>query len=86
MKHLANISKSTTDRHINASGSMWYLERTMGDYFGRAADKAKIEEDKPSVVESIDVHFVDPKTPESLDRLTEMEQQVIKELKGSGDA
>lgn len=86
MKHLGRINKSTTDRHINASGSMWFLERCLGDYFGRPSDKAKEEENKPGVIGGITVEFVDPQSVDSKERLENMEQLVISEMKGSGDA
>lgn len=85
MKHLSIITASTDPKqHIKASGSMWFLERTQADYFGRAADKVIEEENAPRVVPSIQVEFVDPKSSE--DRLKEMETRVLEEIKGSGDA
>ena len=86
IKHLNNIQKSTTDRRLNASGSMWFLERTMSETFGRAADKAKIEETTPAPIGSVTVEFVDPNTDDSKERLEEMEQKILHELKGSGEA
>ena len=85
MKHLSIITASTDPKkHIKASGSMWFLERTQADYFGRAADKVIEEDNAPGVIPSIQVEFVDPKNSE--DRLKEMETKVLEELKGSGDA
>ena len=86
MRHLGNIAKSTTDRRINASGSMWYLERTQADYFGRPVDKARVEETTPAPIEPISVEFVSSDNQESKERLNEMEKLVIKELKGGDDA
>lgn len=86
VKHLDNISKSTTDKKIKASGSMWFLERTQTDYFGRTQDKVIEEETTPSTIPSIQVEFIDPGTTDNKDRLLEMEQKVLQELKGSGEA
>ena len=86
MTHLQRISKSTTDRHINASGSMWFLERTNNEYFGRPVDKAKADEETPNAVPSVKVEFVDPNTPDSKSRLQEMEEQILNEMKGTSDA
>lgn len=87
VKHLNIINKSTESKNrIKASGSMWFLERTQADYFGRAQDKVIEEESTPGTIPSIQVEYVDPKTPNTLDRLKEMEDLVLKELKGSGEA
>lgn len=87
VKHLNIINKSTESKNrIKASGSMWFLERTQADYFGRAQDKVIEEESTPGTIPSIQVEYVDPKTPNTLDRLKEMEDLVLKEIKGSGEA
>ena len=87
VKHLNIINKSTESKNrIKASGSMWFLERTQADYFGRAQDKVIEEESTPGTIPSIQVEYVDPKTPNTLDRLKEMEDLVLKELNGSGEA
>lgn len=87
VKHLNIINKSTESKNrIKASGSMWFLERTQADYFGRAQDKVIEEETTPGTIPSIQVEYVDPKTPNTLDRLKEMEDLVLKEIKGSGEA
>lgn len=87
VKHLNIINKSTESKNrIKASGSMWFLERTQSDYFGRAQDKVLEEESSPGVIPSIQVEFVDPKTRDTEDRLKNMEDLVLKELKGSGEA
>lgn len=87
VKHLNIINKSTESKNrIKASGSMWFLERTQADYFGRAQDKVIEEESAPGTIPSIQVEFVDPKTRDTEDRLKNMEDLVLKELKGSGEA
>ena len=86
VKHLNNIAKSTDPKNrIKASGSMWFLERTQADYFGRPSEKAILEESTPTTsVPSIQVEFVNPDS--SKNRLEEMEMKVLKELKGTGEA
>ena len=87
VKHLNIINKSTESKNrIKASGSMWFLERTQADYFGRAQDKVIEEESTPGTIPSIQVEYVDPKTRDTEERLKEMEDLVLKELKGSGEA
>lgn len=87
VKHLNIINKSTESKNrIKASGSMWFLERTQADYFGRAQDKVIEEESTPGTIPSIQVEYVDPKTRDTNERLREMEDLVLKELKGSGEA
>lgn len=87
VKHLNIIAKSTDPKNrIKASGSMWFLERTQADYFGRAADKVVEEDSTPGIIPSIQVEFVDPGSDTSKDRIQEMEDTVLKELKGSGEA
>ena len=85
VKHLDNITKSTDSKNrIKASGSMWFLERTLTDFFGRPSEKVISEETTPAVTPSISVEFINP--DDSKKRMEEMETQVLKELKGSGDA
>lgn len=86
MKHLQNIERSSHNKKMNASGSMWFLERTLGELFGRPSDKVKVDESAPSPVGSITVEFVDPNTDESKNRVEDMEQRILREMKGSGDA
>lgn len=87
VKHLDIITKSTDPKNrLKASGSMWFLERTLADYFGRPSDKVVEEETTPGAIPAIQVEFVDPGDNSSKDRLNEMEQKVLNEMKGSGDA
>lgn len=87
VKHLNIINKSTESKNrIKASGSMWFLERTQADYFGRAQDKAIEEGTTPGTIPPVTVEYVDPKTRDTEERLKEMEDLVLKELKGSGEA
>lgn len=87
VRHLSTIVASTESKNrIKASGSMWFLERTLTDYFGKPSDKVIQEETTPNTIPSIQVEFVDPGDTASKDRLAEMEQKVLSEMKGSGDA
>lgn len=87
MTHLSVIQKSTDSKNrIKASGSMWFLERTASDFFGRAADKAIEQETTPSAIPAIRVEYIDPGKTSDLDRLHEIEEKVLNEMKGSGDA
>ena len=79
--HLSTIIKSTKDKRINASGSMWFLERTLSDFFGKPSEKVKEEESTVSAVEKIRVEFVDPETKENKDRIKEMEELILNEQK-----
>ena len=65
---------------------MWFLERTQADYFGRPADKVVQAENTPSEIPSIQIEFIDPKEKSTEERLKDMEDLVLKELKGSGEA
>ena len=89
VKHLNIIAKSTDAKtKVKASGSMWFLERTQPDLFGRAVDKVAAEEENSTVtpVTSVQVEFIDPNTDTTKDRVREMEDLVVKQLKGSGEA
>ena len=87
VKHLNIISKSTDKKNrLVASGSMWFLERTQADYFGRPSDKVIEDNSTPGLVPSVQIEFVDPKEKSSEERLQDMENLVLKELKGSGEA
>lgn len=87
VNHLETIRKSTIrGSGIKASGSMWFLERTQTDYFGKAADKVIEDNTAPGDIPSITVEFVDPGDKSTNNRLKDMEDLVLKELKGSGEA
>ena len=89
VRHLNIIAKSTDAKtKVKASGSMWFLERTQPDLFGRAVDKVAVEEENSTVtpVTSVQVEFIDPNTDTTKDRVREMEDLVVKQLKGSGEA
>lgn len=87
VKHLNIITRSTDPKNrLKASGSMWFLERTQADYFGRASDKVVEEETAPGIVPSIQVEFIDPTEKTTEQRLKDMEDLVLKEIKGSGEA
>ena len=66
---------------------MWWLERNLPDFFAKPGDKAKESENEPKpTTPSIQVEFVDPATPSNQQRLLDMEQQILKDLKGTGEA
>ena len=84
--HLGTIIKSAKDKRINASGSMWFLERTLSDFFSKPSEKAKEEEISKVPVEKVQVEFIDPTTPENKERIKNMEELIISEQKGIGDS
>lgn len=86
LNHLNSITKSVNDKRINASGSMWFLERSFAEYFSKPSEKAKEEEVNKVPVEAIKVEFVDPNTDETKQRIKEMEEQILREQKGIGDS
>ncbi len=79
--HIGTIVKSTKDKRINASGSMWFLERTLSDFFSKPSEKAKEEEITKVPVEKVQVEFIDPGTKENKDRIREMEELILNEQK-----
>lgn len=75
--HLSNIRKSTDKAsRINASGSMWFLERTIPDFFAKPSDKLSEQSNEKTHVESLKVEYVDPGTEESKKRLKDMENEL----------
>lgn len=82
LDHLGAITQSIKDKRINASGSMWFLERTYSDLFSKPSEKAKEEEAPKVQVEKVQVEFIDPKTKTNKDRIKDMEEQIISEQKG----
>lgn len=95
MFHLQEIMKHSGKRGVNTTGSQWYLERTMPDYFGKV-EKSRFEgsiknsmtigEDETNVLPPIKVEFVDPNTRESQDRVRDMQEIVEKQLLGKSQA
>lgn len=83
INHLLNIQKATSDRRINPSGSMWFLERTMSDFFAKPSDKAKEENSEKVKVEPVRVEFVNPDTPETKDRIAQLEAEIMEGGKGT---
>ena len=85
--HLGTIVKSTSDKRVNASGSMWFLERTFSEFFSKPSEKAKEEETevKP-IVDKIKIELVDPNGGENKDRVKNMEELILKEQKGIGQS
>ena len=86
MTHLAIITKSTTDKRVNASGSMWFLERTYSDMFAKPSDKIREEEEKKLPVEKVQIEFVNPRKLEDQERVRDMEEQILHEQKGIGES
>ena len=85
--HLTNIKESVNkSKGLNASGSMWYLERTMPDYFGRPVDKLADQSNDKVVVEPVRVEYVDPDNEDTKKRVAEMEQDLLKAINGEGNA
>lgn len=85
--HLSNIKNSVDKKNrLNASGSMWFLERTMSDFFAKPIDKAIEASKEQQQVEKVQVEYVDPNTQDSKERLLEMEADLEKKINGKGDA
>lgn len=86
LSHLQSITKSVNDKRVNASGSMWFLERTFAEFFSKPNEKAKEEELNKTPVESVKIEFVEPNSKESKDRIRLMEERILQEQKGIGDS
>lgn len=87
-KQLAMLSYATNLKNkINPSPSMWWLERNMPDFFAKATDKAKENENaEPIKVPSIEVEFIEPNTNATRQRLLDMEETILKDMKGGPKA
>lgn len=85
---LIKIAKSTEKKNgINPSGAMWWLERNLPDFYAKPSDRAKEDEnEQPAGVPAVEVEFIDPQTSQSAQRLLDMEEQILKDLKGTGAA
>lgn len=88
ISHLQNIKKSSNKYSgVNASGSMWFLERTLPDFFAKPSDKAAADQNGETVrVEPVRVEFVDPDTEETKQRVKDMEQEILAKIDGEGKA
>ena len=88
ISHLQNIKKSSNKYSgVNASGSMWFLERTLPDFFARPSDKVASDQNGESVrVEPVHIEFVDPNSEETKQRVKEMEQDLLAKINGEGRA
>ncbi len=85
--HLNNIRKSVDKgNRMNASGSMWFLERTLSDFFAKPSDKAADQDNETVRVEPVRVEFVDPNNEETEERVKEMEQDLLAKINGEGKA
>lgn len=86
LDHLDTITKSTDKgSRINASGSMWFLERTLSDFFAKPSDKV-VDAERPSTIEPVRVEYVNPKTKESLERIKNIEEDLERNINGEGKA
>lgn len=84
--HLSYIKKSTDKgSRINASGSMWFLERTLSDFFAKPSDKV-IDQEQRATIEPVRVEYVNPKTKDSMDRIKEIENDLEQTINGVGKA
>lgn len=84
--HLNNIRMSVDKKNrMNASGSMWFLERTLSDFFAKPNEKEP-ESERPGAIEPIKVEYVDPNSDETKDRVAEMEQELQEKINGKGMA
>lgn len=85
---LESISKSLDKKNnINPSGAMWWLERNMPDFFAKPSDKVKeAEPESVGSVPAIEVEFVDPASVSARQRLLDMEEQILNDLKKTGEA
>ncbi len=87
VNHLATIVKSTDkSKRINASGSMWFLERNYSEFFSKPNEKAAENVEGEKLVEKIKVEFVDPNTQETKDRVKDMEEDLLASYKEGGRA
>ena len=87
LSHLVTIKKSTDKgQRINASGSMWFLERTMSDFFAKPSDKVKDGDNESQTIPPIKVEYVDPTSQEVKDRVEEMERDILESYKGDAKA
>lgn len=85
---LTKIARSTDKKNgINPSGAMWWLERNFPDLYAKPSDRAKEDESEQiATVPSIEVEFIDPESESSSKRLADMEEQILKDMKGLGEA
>ena len=85
--HLNNIRMSVDKKNrLNASGSMWFLERTLSDFFAKPSDKVAVEDGDKILVEPVKVEFVNPESEETQDRVKEMEDELHRLIDGEGKA
>lgn len=80
--HLSNIRNSTDkSKRINASGSMWFLERTLSDFFAKPSEKV-VDEGSKTYIEPVKVEYVNPDTNDTRDRVREMEADLERKING----
>lgn len=84
---LSQIALSTDKkRNINPSGAMWWLERNLPDFFAKPSDKAPNTLEEQSNVPAIQVEFIDPTTEECKERIRQMDEVILNEVKSGGSA
>lgn len=87
VNHLGTIIKSTDkSKRVNASGSMWFLERNYSEFFSKPNEKAADTTESDKIVEKIKVEFVDPDTEETKERVKSMEEDILNSYKEGGRA
>ena len=69
MSNIIAIKKSTSDRHVNPSGAMWWLERNMPDLFSKVTEQKDADIGEKPITESIHVEFIDSDTVDQHERL-----------------
>lgn len=85
--HLSNIKKSVDKKNrLNASGSMWFLERTLSDFFAKPSEKVADQTNEKVLVEPVRVEYVDPNDKETEERVKEMENDLLSKINGEGNA
>ena len=86
IKHLKVIQASTMKKNgVNASGSMWFLERNFSDFFSKPNEIPAEMSDKV-VVEPVKVEYVDPNTDETKARVADMENDILEKINGREQA
>lgn len=83
---IAASTSAKDGKRINPYGAMWWLERNMPEQFAKPGDKAQIDNNEKVGVESIKVEFINPAEKDSIDRIKDMEAEIMNELKVNGQS
>lgn len=83
--HMAAIRDAAKERGSVAQSSMWFLERTLPEHFGkdRQAGQEQLANQRAQAVR---IEFVDSQAKESKDRIAAMEELIAQERSGKGEA